>query len=118
MTAGSGGSAAPRRFPALAQNVPPGSDAKRFGRAVPTSGRHADSGEVNPLSPSPAFEIIEPLLDQDALATWLDVSVSSVKKWTQSGPESGRIPRFYRVNGQVRFRQVDVLAWLEGKAVG
>ena len=73
---------------------------------------------VNDLSSSPEFDYSDPLLDQDALATWLGVSVSSVKKWTQSGPESGRIPRFYRVNGVVRFRHVDVQAWFEGKAVG
>lgn len=85
---------------------------------MPTLRRHADTGQVNHPSPSPEYNFSEPLLDQDALATWLDVSVSSVKKWTQAGPESGRIPRFYRVNGQVRFRHVDVQAWMEGRAVG
>lgn len=85
---------------------------------MPTVGAHADTGLVTDLSHSPEFDYSEPLLDQDALATWLGVSSSSVKKWTQAGPESGRVPRFYRVNGVVRFRHADVQAWMESKAVG
>ncbi|QIK74699.1 helix-turn-helix domain-containing protein [Nocardioides piscis] len=57
------------------------------------------------------------MIDVSDLALWLKVSTSSVKKWAQAGPASGRLPRFYRVNGQIRFRPMDVRAWLEGKAV-
>lgn len=108
---------APRRFPAPVTEPSTHPSRGNSGRSVPTRHQDADTGQVNDLYPTPAYDFSEPLLDQDALASWLNVSVSSVKKWTQSGPESGRIPRFYRVNGVVRFRQVDVQAWMESRAV-
>ncbi len=67
-------------------------------------------------APEAALEY-EGLISITRLAAWLDVSDHTVKKWVQAGPASGRIPRFLRVNGQVRFRPSDVSAWLDRQVV-
>ena len=59
----------------------------------------------------------EPLLDIRAVAAWLNVSEHAVRKWVQQGPRTGLVPRMLRVNGQVRFRRDDVIAWLESKEI-
>ena len=59
----------------------------------------------------------EPLLDIRAVAAWLSVSEHAVRKWVQQGPRTGLVPRMLRVNGQVRFRRDDVIAWLESKEI-
>jgi hypothetical protein len=41
-----------------------------------------------------------------------------VKKLVQAGPASKRIPRYFRINGVVRFDPADVQKWLDEKAVG
>lgn len=60
----------------------------------------------------------EPLIGIDALATWLNVSQHTVKKWVTRGPESGLVPRMIRVNGVIKFRPADVREWIDSKAVG
>jgi predicted DNA-binding transcriptional regulator AlpA len=60
----------------------------------------------------------EPLIDIRALAAWLSVSEHTVRKWTAKGPESGLVPRFIRINGQVRFRPADVRDYLVDREVG
>jgi hypothetical protein len=59
----------------------------------------------------------EPLIDMRALAAWLAVSESTVRKWTAKGPGTGLVPLFIRVNGQIRFRPADVRAFLVAKQV-
>lgn len=59
----------------------------------------------------------EPLIDMRALAAWLAVSESTVRKWTAKGPGTGLLPVFIRVNGQIRFRPSDVRDFLVAKQV-
>lgn len=59
----------------------------------------------------------EPLIDMRALAAWLAVSESTVRKWTAKGPGTGLVPTFIRVNGQIRFRPSDVRDFLVAKQV-
>ena len=58
-----------------------------------------------------------PLIGMRELAGWLGVSEGSVKRWVAAGPESGKVPRMIRVNGQIRFRISDVEDWLEENEV-
>ncbi|RYB90075.1 DNA-binding protein [Nocardioides glacieisoli] len=63
-------------------------------------------------------EADEPMISIAGLAAWLGVSDHAVKKWVQAGPAAGRVPRMYRINGQVRFRPAEVRVWIESKAIG
>lgn len=118
MTPGRNHSGQANSSPTLIGKPSAGSGPEKTRRSVPGSAAHADTGRVNDPSRFPEYDFSEPLLNQDALAAWLAVSPETVKKWVQAGPASGRVPRFYRVNGQIRFRHVDVKTWMEGKAVG
>jgi hypothetical protein len=92
--------------------------------------REAASIEATTAPVHPAHSILgvsvvggdEPLIDMHDLATWLNVSVHSIRKWCVQGPAArapdGRttlVPPFLRINGQIRFRPRDVRAWLETK---
>ncbi|WP_299056341.1 hypothetical protein [uncultured Nocardioides sp.] len=64
----------------------------------------------------PGF-VDEPLIDIRGLAAWFAVSESVVRKWSAKGPDSGLVPRFIRINGQIRFRPADVRDFLEQREV-
>jgi excisionase family DNA binding protein len=57
--------------------------------------------------------VIEQLLSARELAEILGFSASTVVDWA----EAGRLPAF-KVGGRLRFRESEVLAWLETKRAG
>jgi predicted DNA-binding transcriptional regulator AlpA len=88
-----------------------GTGSRKTESAVPISSTERATSRALPVPD-------EPLIDIRALAAWLSVSEHTVRKWTAKGPESGLIPRFIRINGQVRFRPADVRAYLVNREVG
>jgi excisionase family DNA binding protein len=52
------------------------------------------------------------LLSVRQLSRYLDVPVSSIYRWRHEG----RGPRGFRVGKEVRFKQTDVLKWLDQQA--
>lgn len=60
-----------------------------------------------------AGTVIEQLLSARELAEILGFSASTVVDWA----EAGRLPAF-KVGGRLRFRESEVLAWLETKRAG
>jgi excisionase family DNA binding protein len=54
---------------------------------------------------------LEPLLTAKALSDLLCVSANTVLDWFQSG----RIPGYKLHSGAVRFRESEIVEWLEGQ---
>lgn len=70
----------------------------------------------NPAPPPPLSSSLvpdEPLIDARQLATWLSVSLHTVRQWISRGPDAKLLPQMLRINGQVRFRPEDVRTWLK-----
>jgi excisionase family DNA binding protein len=57
--------------------------------------------------------VAERLLSARELGELLGFSAATIQDWS----EAGKIPGF-RVGGRLRFRESEVLAWLEGQRVG
>ena len=56
-------------------------------------------------------DIVEKLLTRRECAKLLGVSVASLHTWTKLG----RAPKRLRIGRQIRYRERDVLAWLEAR---
>ena len=57
---------------------------------------------------------LEALLDDEGLAAILGVTPETVQRWRYGGHG----PRFIRISNRVRYRPVDVQAWLESRPSG
>jgi len=86
-------------------------------QTVRTRSQAADSEAMEHTPSSADYGRGEPMIGIKGLAAWLDDSHHVVRKWVQAGPASGRVPRMYRINGQIRFRPADVEVWLESRVV-
>ncbi|HEX7082024.1 MAG TPA: helix-turn-helix domain-containing protein [Gammaproteobacteria bacterium] len=56
----------------------------------------------------------DPLLRQEAVAEYIDVSMATLEKWRKTG----RGPAHIRVGRLVRYRQSDLDRWLRQQTVG
>lgn len=56
----------------------------------------------------------DPLLRQEAVAEYIDVSMATLEKWRKTG----RGPAHIRVGRLVRYRQSDLDRWLREQTVG
>jgi len=46
------------------------------------------------------------------LSEQLDVSAQVIEQGVAAGADSGTVPRMFRINGQIRFRQQDIDEWI------
>jgi predicted DNA-binding transcriptional regulator AlpA len=54
------------------------------------------------------------LLDERALASQLQVSLSTLRKWRITG----KGPQFVKMAGAVRYRETDITSWIESRLTG
>lgn len=56
----------------------------------------------------------DPLLRQEVVAEYIDVSLATLEKWRKTG----RGPAHVRVGRLIRYRQSDIERWLREQTVG
>ncbi|HJX15844.1 MAG TPA: helix-turn-helix domain-containing protein [Candidatus Deferrimicrobiaceae bacterium] len=68
------------------------------------------------MSLPPDLERLRMLREQD-VSQLAGVSLQTLRNWRSDPIKRARGPRYYKINGSVRYRVSDVLSWLEAGRV-